>query len=160
MEASYIRTMNHSVFPEHENDFVDLEPVNGLGPASQQRNTDSRLLKARHPNPNASQGSFSNGEFTDDENETEDGQSQPKYGKKTRGRVKIKMQFIGDKLRRYTTFSKRKTGIMKKVRNVFYYNESCYLHTTYARFSEITHYDESPSSYESLCAGYLPIGDK
>lgn len=39
----------------------------------------------------------------------------PKYGKKTRGRVKVKMQFITNKLRRYTTFSKRKTGIMKKV---------------------------------------------
>ena len=37
-------------------------------------------------------------------------------GKKTRGRVKIKMEFIDNKLRRYTTFSKRKTGIMKKVR--------------------------------------------
>ena len=36
-------------------------------------------------------------------------------GKKTKGRVKIKMEYIGNKLRRYTTFSKRKTGIMKKV---------------------------------------------
>lgn len=36
--------------------------------------------------------------------------------KKTRGRVKIKMEFIQNKLRRYTTFSKRKTGIMKKVK--------------------------------------------
>lgn len=36
------------------------------------------------------------------------------HGKKTRGRVKIKMEFIENKLRRYTTFSKRKTGIMKK----------------------------------------------
>ena len=35
--------------------------------------------------------------------------------KKTRGRVKIEMKFITNKLRRYTTFSKRKTGIMKKV---------------------------------------------
>lgn len=35
-------------------------------------------------------------------------------GKKTKGRVKIKMEFIENKLRRYTTFSKRKTGIMKK----------------------------------------------
>lgn len=42
----------------------------------------------------------------------------PKAGKKTRGRVKIEMRFIENKLRRYTTFSKRKTGIMKKV----YYN--------------------------------------
>ena len=39
-------------------------------------------------------------------------------GKKTKGRVKIKMEFIDNKLRRYTTFSKRKTGIMKKVRAV------------------------------------------
>ncbi len=35
--------------------------------------------------------------------------------KKTKGRVKIKMEFIENKIRRYTTFSKRKTGIMKKV---------------------------------------------
>jgi hypothetical protein len=39
-------------------------------------------------------------------------------GKKTKGRVKIKMEFIENKLRRYTTFSKRKTGIMKKVSNL------------------------------------------
>ncbi|TRY78725.1 hypothetical protein TCAL_12739 [Tigriopus californicus] len=38
----------------------------------------------------------------------------PATGKKTKGRVKIKMEFIDNKLRRYTTFSKRKTGIMKK----------------------------------------------
>ena len=43
--------------------------------------------------------------------------------KKTRGRVKIKMEFIDNKLRRYTTFSKRKTGIMKKVSShpLFFY---------------------------------------
>ncbi|XP_023349466.1 myocyte-specific enhancer factor 2 isoform X2 [Eurytemora carolleeae] len=40
--------------------------------------------------------------------------STPLQGKKTKGRVKIKMEFIDNKLRRYTTFSKRKTGIMKK----------------------------------------------
>ena len=44
------------------------------------------------------------------------GSSGLKPGKKTKGRVKIKMEFIENKLRRYTTFSKRKTGIMKKVR--------------------------------------------
>ncbi|RZC36379.1 SRF-TF domain containing protein [Asbolus verrucosus] len=42
--------------------------------------------------------------------------SPPSNGKKTKGRVKIKMEYIENKLRRYTTFSKRKTGIMKKVR--------------------------------------------
>lgn len=38
-----------------------------------------------------------------------------KNEKKTKGRVRIRMEFISNKLRRYTTFSKRKTGIMKKV---------------------------------------------
>lgn len=48
-----------------------------------------------------------------------------KPGKKTRGRVKIKMEFIDNKLRRYTTFSKRKTGIMKKVSAPISYTNSC-----------------------------------
>ena len=34
--------------------------------------------------------------------------------KKTRGRVKIKIEFIQDKQKRCTTFSKRKAGLMKK----------------------------------------------
>lgn len=51
----------------------------------------------------------------------------PPNGKKTKGRVKIKMEFIDNKLRRYTTFSKRKTGIMKKV--------SCALSVAKARSS-------------------------
>ena len=41
--------------------------------------------------------------------------AKPAPDKKTRGRVKIKMEYINNKLRRYTTFSKRKSGIMKKV---------------------------------------------
>ncbi len=41
--------------------------------------------------------------------------NKPVRSKKTKGRVKIKMEFIENKIRRYTTFSKRKTGIMKKV---------------------------------------------
>ena len=40
---------------------------------------------------------------------------EPRPGKKTRGRVKIKMEYIKNRVRRYTTFSKRKTGMMKKV---------------------------------------------
>lgn len=50
-----------------------------------------------------------------------------KPGKKTRGRVKIKMEFIDNKLRRYTTFSKRKTGIMKKVSSSTNCTSSCNL---------------------------------
>jgi len=63
----------------------------------------------------------------DEESDTDSGNSfqqqqagQMKTGKKTKGRVKIKMEFIENKLRRYTTFSKRKTGIMKKVSNQNY----------------------------------------
>jgi len=52
---------------------------------------------------------------------------QPKAGKKTRGRVKINMEFIDNKLRRYTTFSKRKSGIMKKVCRLI---NRCSLHDT------------------------------
>ena len=48
----------------------------------------------------------------------------PPNGKKTKGRVKIKMEFIDNKLRRYTTFSKRKTGIMKKVSFILFASQS------------------------------------
>lgn len=51
--------------------------------------------------------------------QTSSGSSSRHGGKKTKGRVKIKMEFIENKLRRYTTFSKRKTGIMKKVNLIF-----------------------------------------
>ena len=50
---------------------------------------------------------------SDDDGAAEVVEEKPK--KKTRGRVKIEMKFIHSKLKRYTTFSKRKTGIMKKV---------------------------------------------
>lgn len=53
--------------------------------------------------------------FEDEDSDDDCHGSMPKPGKKTKGRVKIKMEFIENKLRRYTTFSKRKTGIMKKV---------------------------------------------
>ncbi|XP_059224663.1 serum response factor homolog isoform X1 [Stomoxys calcitrans] len=50
----------------------------------------------------------------DNYNSLQSKKSPPANGKKTKGRVKIKMEYIDNKLRRYTTFSKRKTGIMKK----------------------------------------------
>ena len=51
----------------------------------------------------------------DEEKNTSESPKSLTNGKKTKGRVKIKMEYIENKLRRYTTFSKRKTGIMKKV---------------------------------------------
>lgn len=47
----------------------------------------------------------------DDDDEDED-------GKPGRERRKIEIKFITDKSRRHITFSKRKAGIMKKVRTV------------------------------------------
>ena len=65
-------------------------------------------------------------DFTDDEDDPlnstasshtptpEENSKNRKKNKKTLGRVKIEMAYITNKIRRYTTFSKRKTGIMKK----------------------------------------------
>jgi MADS-box transcription factor len=48
-----------------------------------------------------------------DEDEEEEGRPKDKKA----GRRKIKIEFIQDKSRRHITFSKRKAGIMKKVRS-------------------------------------------
>ena len=41
----------------------------------------------------------------------------PRSGEKRSGRRKIKIEYIEDKSRRHITFSKRKAGIMKKVKH-------------------------------------------
>jgi len=68
------------------------------------------LTSSDNKNSNESSGQNTNG----NNNNSSTKKSSPPNGKKTKGRVKIKMEFIDNKLRRYTTFSKRKTGIMKK----------------------------------------------
>ena len=55
----------------------------------------------------------STGDHSSDDDEPQE-KPKPAPGKKTRGRVKIPMEYIKNKLRRYTTFSKRKSNIMKK----------------------------------------------
>lgn len=79
----------------------------GTGLSSGDNNTDPQLL----------QQVADDIDDDDDDDEEVDPNAPPsaKKTKKTKGRVKIKMEFIDNKLRRYTTFSKRKTGIMKKV---------------------------------------------
>ena len=52
----------------------------------------------------------------DDEDDDDDEGVAPKSGKRA-GRRKIKIEYIEDKSRRHITFSKRKSGIMKKVMN-------------------------------------------
>ena len=50
-----------------------------------------------------------------DEDEDEDDDEEGVKGKARTGRRKIKIEYIEDKSRRHITFSKRKSGIMKKV---------------------------------------------
>lgn len=50
----------------------------------------------------------------DDDDDDDDDEDAPKSGKRA-GRRKIKIEYIEDKSRRHITFSKRKSGIMKKV---------------------------------------------
>ena len=66
-------------------------------------------------------------EYADSDDEDKD-ELKPKPGKKTRGRVKIHMEYIPNKLRRYTTFSKRKSGMMKKVIQTFLSCSSSFSH--------------------------------
>ncbi|KAG0219333.1 hypothetical protein B0O80DRAFT_384572 [Mortierella sp. GBAus27b] len=49
----------------------------------------------------------------DDDDDDEEEEGAPKTGKRA-GRRKIKIEYIEDKSRRHITFSKRKSGIMKK----------------------------------------------
>ena len=93
---------------------------------SERNSTFSSSLQFVHEDPNKAQpfvdvngpeGPEFDAEDDDDCDEVDKrAPDEPPPKKKTKGRVKIKMEFIENKLRRYTTFSKRKTGIMKKVR--------------------------------------------
>ncbi|KAF9431419.1 transcription factor of the MADS box [Entomortierella beljakovae] len=53
------------------------------------------------------------GDGEDDDDDEEEEEERPKGGKRA-GRRKIKIEYIEDKSRRHITFSKRKSGIMKK----------------------------------------------
>lgn len=54
-------------------------------------------------------------ESDSNENIDDDEEKSPVKKKEKKGRRKIKIEFITDKSRRHITFSKRKSGIMKKV---------------------------------------------
>lgn len=72
------------------------------------------------------------GDEDDDDEDEDDG---PKNGKRA-GRRKIEIRYIEDKSRRHITFSKRKSGIMKKVhiRRVFW-NIKMYFISSNATFA-------------------------
>lgn len=85
-------------------------PLAGLsfrGPASPDSNNDSGEQHTPENGPGVH-------EITQEHPEME------KEGKRERkGRRKINIEFIDDKSRRHITFSKRKSGIMKKVQHLF-----------------------------------------
>lgn len=56
-----------------------------------------------------------NGQDGLDDEDEDDGEKKPQ---RRSGRRKIKIEYIEDKTRRHITFSKRKAGIMKKVRGI------------------------------------------
>lgn len=104
-----------SIFPSSTgNDFVDVNLRHEVNGGANYKNNGSGHGAGMYSNDSLQDLDDHVGAFVGSGSDS-DGEPQPKYGKKTRGRVKIKMQFINNKLRRYTTFSKRKTGIMKKV---------------------------------------------
>ncbi|KAM4603444.1 serum response factor-like isoform 1-T1 [Polymixia lowei] len=92
---------------DQESDSADDEDI--LGPGG-----DRRGVKRERSEREVGQSAPGSGGLTGGYGGVSPGVAGAKPGKKTRGRVKIKMEFIDNKLRRYTTFSKRKTGIMKK----------------------------------------------
>lgn len=114
---------------------LDASPFQGSREHSQERHQQARnqdLIYQSHDHKDINEGRKVPALIIEDETknyvdgidaDSSDGEPELKIGrrvkeirqKKTRGRVKIKMEFIENKLRRYTTFSKRKTGIMKKV---------------------------------------------
>lgn len=59
---------------------------------------------------------FQHEDGDDDGDDDDDDAPKSKAADKKSGRRKIKIEFINDKSRRHITFSKRKAGIMKKVR--------------------------------------------
>ncbi|KAF9101099.1 hypothetical protein BGX27_000110, partial [Mortierella sp. AM989] len=77
---------------------------NGKGHSSEDAGEDHIDKKFKHDT-----GNGDDGEDDDDEEDEE----VPKSGKRA-GRRKIKIEYIEDKSRRHITFSKRKSGIMKK----------------------------------------------
>lgn len=59
---------------------------------------------------------FQHEDGEEDGDDDDDDEGAGKKSDKKAGRRKIKIEFIADKSRRHITFSKRKAGIMKKVR--------------------------------------------
>lgn len=124
-ERKYEKLMDHHGYPHpyHTNELYDTYNNNTLYPeASQERSAtadSNSIIINNNSNDNYPVNSSPASSIGDASDKVTDSPKSVVNGKKTKGRVKIKMEYIENKLRRYTTFSKRKTGIMKKVSEDF-----------------------------------------
>lgn len=121
-ERKYEKLIDHQGYPHpyHTNELYDSYNNNTLYPeTTQERSTtadsNSLIVANSNSNDNYPINSSPASSIEDASEKITDSPKSVASGKKTKGRVKIKMEYIENKLRRYTTFSKRKTGIMKKV---------------------------------------------
>lgn len=122
-EKKYEKLIDHHSYPHayHTNELYDTYNNNTLYPEpplerSTTADSNSIILTNTNSNDNYPINSSPASSIEDASEKITDSPKSVASGKKTKGRVKIKMEYIENKLRRYTTFSKRKTGIMKKVR--------------------------------------------
>jgi SRF-type transcription factor (DNA-binding and dimerisation domain) len=122
-EKKYEKLIDHHGYPHayHTNELYDTYNNNTLypePPLERSATADSNsiiLANSTNSNDNYPINSSPATSIEDASEKIADSPKSVVSGKKTKGRVKIKMEYIENKLRRYTTFSKRKTGIMKKV---------------------------------------------
>lgn len=127
-ERKYEKLIDQHGYPHpyHTNELYDSYNNNTLYPETSQERSetaDSNSIIITNTSTNSNDNypvqSSPASSIEDASDKITDSPKSVASGKKTKGRVKIKMEYIENKLRRYTTFSKRKTGIMKKVRRFF-----------------------------------------
>lgn len=119
-ERKYEKLIEHSTYPpyHHTSEIYDTYNNNTMYPeTSQERSATADIVTNTNSSDNYPVQSSPSSSIEDASDKITDSPKSVASGKKTKGRVKIKMEYIENKLRRYTTFSKRKTGIMKKVGN-------------------------------------------
>ncbi|CRK86192.1 CLUMA_CG000197, isoform A [Clunio marinus] len=120
-ERKYEKLVDQQVYPHpyQTNEIYDSYNNNTMYPEVPQErsatdDSNSIVLTNNNSNDNYPINSSPTTSIEDTSDKITDSPKSVASGKKTKGRVKIKMEYIENKLRRYTTFSKRKTGIMKK----------------------------------------------
>lgn len=111
-------TTNEQIYDSYNNNTLYPDNVQDDRNTNVDNNNTLTLINTSNSNDNYPNNSSPETSTEDASDRIADSPKSIVSGKKTKGRVKIKMEYISNKLRRYTTFSKRKTGIMKKVSNI------------------------------------------